>query len=81
MGLLGLYMGKVAQVRKYLVSCALFLKLVRPLIFSDPACAENRVCYTFSFQVKIKLNTKNPTKRCLGIQLGLRQMQVTNKVV
>ena len=43
MGLLGLYMGKVALVRKKLVGSAVFLKLVRPLVFSDPACAENRV--------------------------------------
>ena len=26
-----------------LVASAVFLKLVRPLVFSDPACAENRV--------------------------------------
>ena len=43
MGLLGLYMGKVTRVRKKLVLSAVFLKLVRPLVFSDPACAENRV--------------------------------------
>ena len=43
MGLLGLYMGKVTRVRKKLVGSAVFLKLVRPLVFSDPACAENRV--------------------------------------
>ena len=43
MGLLGLYMGKVTLVRKKLVGSAFFLKLVRPLVFSDPASAENRV--------------------------------------
>ena len=43
MGLLGLYMGKVTRVRKKLLGAAVFLKLVRPLVFSDPACAENRV--------------------------------------
>ena len=43
MGLMGLYMGKVTQVRKILVGSAFFPKLVRPLVFSDPACAENRV--------------------------------------
>ena len=43
MGLLGLYMGKVTLVRKKLVGSAFFLKLVRPLVFSDPADAENRV--------------------------------------
>ena len=42
MGLLGLYMGKVTRVRKKLVGSAVFLKLVRPLVFSDPAFAENR---------------------------------------
>ena len=43
MGLLGLYMGKVTRVRKKLVGSAVFLKLVRPLVFSDQTCAENRV--------------------------------------
>ena len=43
MGLLGLYMGKVTLVRKKLVGSAFFLKLVRPLVFPDPASAENRV--------------------------------------
>ena len=43
MGLLGLYMGKVTRVRKKWVGSPVFLKLVRPLVFSDPACAENRV--------------------------------------
>ena len=43
MGLLGLYMGKVTRVRKKLVGSAVFLKLIRPLVFRDPACAENRV--------------------------------------
>ena len=46
MGLLGLYMGKVTRVRKKLVGSAVFFKLVRPLVFSDPACAENRVKVT-----------------------------------
>ena len=48
MGLLGLYIGKVTLVRKKLVGSAFFLKLVRPLVFSDPACAENRVEEFFS---------------------------------
>ena len=41
MGLL--YMGKVILVRKKSVGSSFFLKLVRPLVFSDPASAENRV--------------------------------------
>ena len=45
MGLLGLYMGKVTRVQQKLVGSAVFLKLVRPLVFSDPAGAENRVYY------------------------------------
>ena len=45
MGLLGLYMGKVSRVRKKLVISAVFLKLVRLLVFSDPACAESRVMH------------------------------------
>ena len=48
MGLLSLYMGKVTRVQKKLVGSAVFLKLVRPLVFSDPACAENRVGETIS---------------------------------
>ena len=43
MGLLGLYMGKAAWVPKKMLDSAVFLKLVRPLVFSDPACAENCV--------------------------------------
>ena len=43
MGLMDLYMGKVTQVRKKFVGSAIFLKLMRPLVFSDPASAENRV--------------------------------------
>ena len=43
MGLLGLHMGKVTLVRKKMVGPALFLNLVRLLVFSDPACAENYV--------------------------------------
>ena len=43
MGLLGLDMGKVTLVRKKSVGSAFFLKLVRPLVFRDPASAENRV--------------------------------------
>ena len=43
MGLLDLNMGKGNRVRIKLVISAVFLKLVRPLAFSDPACAENRV--------------------------------------
>ena len=42
MGLLGPYMGGFPCTEK-LVGSADFLKLVRPLVFSDPACAENRV--------------------------------------
>ena len=45
MGLLGLDMGKVTLVRKKSVGSAFFLKLVRPLVFRDPASAENRVEY------------------------------------
>ena len=41
-------MGKVTRVRKKLVGSAVFLKLVRPLVFSDPTCAENRVGNFFS---------------------------------
>ena len=40
MGLLSLYMGKVTRVRKKLASSAVFLKLLRPLVFSDPTYAE-----------------------------------------
>ena len=36
MGLLGLYMGKVTRVRKKLVGSAVFLKLVPPLLISNP---------------------------------------------
>ena len=43
MGLLGLHMGKVTRVPQKLLGSAVFLKFVRPLVFSDPACAENRV--------------------------------------
>ena len=43
MGHLGLNMGKVIRVRKKLVGSPVFLKLVRPLVFSDPACVDNRV--------------------------------------
>ena len=43
MGLFGLYMGKYTRVGRKLVGSAVFLKMVRPLIFSDPACAGNRV--------------------------------------
>ena len=43
MGLLGLYMGKVTRVQKKLVGSAVFLKLMRPLVLSDMACAENRL--------------------------------------
>ena len=46
MGLLGLYMGKVTWVWKKLVGSAVFLKLVRLLVFNDSACAENRVVYS-----------------------------------
>ena len=56
MGLLGLYMGKVTQVRKKLVGSTVFLKLVRPLVHSDPACADNRV----SFYVQTELSSKLP---------------------
>ena len=43
MGLLSLHLGKVTQVQKKLVASSVFLKLVRPLVFSDPVCAENCV--------------------------------------
>ena len=43
MGLLGLYMRKVTQLREKMVCSMVFLRLVRPPVFSDPACAENRV--------------------------------------
>ena len=43
MGLLGLNMGQVTRVRKKLVGSTVYLKLVRPLVFCDPAWAENRV--------------------------------------
>ena len=43
MRLLGFYMGNVTRVRKKMIGSAVFLKLVRPIIFCDPACAENRV--------------------------------------
>ena len=46
MGLLGLDMGKVTLVRKKSVGSAFFLKLVLPLVFRDPASAENRVINT-----------------------------------
>ena len=37
-------MGKVTRVRKELVGSAVFVKLVRSLVFfGDPACAENRL--------------------------------------
>ena len=35
--------GKGYPGAKKMVGSAVFLKLVRPLVFSDPACAENRV--------------------------------------
>ena len=61
MGLLGLDMGKVIRLRKKLVGSAVFLKLVRPLVFSEPACAENRVGGSLFFQ-QIELKTKtNPS--------------------
>ena len=43
MGLLGLYMGKVTRDRKKVVGSTVFLKLVRPLVFSELAWSENRV--------------------------------------
>ena len=49
MGLLGLDMGKVTLVRKKSVGSAFFLKLVRPLVFRDPASAENCVGETKFF--------------------------------
>ena len=45
MGLMGIYMGKVTQVREKFVGSAVFLKLVRPVVLSDPAFAEYRVVY------------------------------------
>ena len=52
MGLLGLYMGKVTLVLKKKGGSAFFLKLVRPLVFSDPAWAEKRVkgCKLFKWK-------------------------------
>ena len=47
MGLLGLYMGKVTRVLKKMVGSSVFLKLVRPIVFSNPACTEKLVhCHT-----------------------------------
>ena len=43
MGRVGFYMGKVTRVQKNLVDSTVFLKLVRPLVLSDPAYAENRL--------------------------------------
>ena len=37
MELLGLYLGKVTWVRKKMIGYAVFQKLDRPLIFTDPA--------------------------------------------
>ena len=41
---------------KKLVGSTVFLKLVRPLVHSDPACADNRV----SFYVQTELSSKLP---------------------
>ena len=41
MGLLSLDMGKVIRLQKKLLGYAVFLKLVRTPVISDPACAEN----------------------------------------
>ena len=54
MGLLGLYMGTVTQLRKKIVGPAVFLKLVHPLRFSDPACAENRLGFIAKKKVLFK---------------------------
>ena len=66
MGLLGLYMGDVTRVRKKMVDSAVFLKLVRPLVLSDPAYAENRVVLiSYRCLPKAELKTKKSTKwRC-----------------
>ena len=45
MELLCLYVGEVTRVRKKLLGSPFFLNLVRPLVFSDPACAEKRTVY------------------------------------
>ena len=56
LGLLGLYMAKVTRVRTNVLGSSVFLNLVHPLVFGDPACAENCV---------VELNTKNETNRRL----------------
>ena len=56
MGLLGLDMGKVTLARKKSVGSAFFLKLVRPLVFRDPASAENRVMKMFD---EIRVNQRH----------------------
>ena len=53
MGLLGLDMGKVTRVQQKLLGPAVFLKLVRTSVFSDPACAEKRVANSV-FSQKIR---------------------------
>ena len=67
MGLLGLYMGKVTLVRKKLVGSSFFLKLVCPLVFSDPACAENRVSVLGGHSCRI---VKSPVKSRPGDSKG-----------
>ena len=50
-GTLNFYMGKVTRVRKKLVGSEVFLKLVRPLVFSDLACAEDCVVVSTTLDV------------------------------
>ena len=62
MGLVGLYMGKVYRVRKKLLGSAVFQQFVRPLVVSEPACAENRltiedVCQLSWLSVSLSVRT------------------------
>ena len=72
MGLLGLYMGKVTWVRKKLVGSAVFLNLVRALVFSDPSCAENRVeCRGYGVSITDMIVQKpQPVTRYLPTSFG-----------
>ena len=60
MGLLGLYMEKVTRVRKKLIGSKVFVKLVRPLVSSDPACAENRVIHSIKLERCVISLTSQP---------------------
>ena len=77
MGHLGLYMGKVTRVREKMVGSAVFLKLVRSLVFSDPACGENRVrrCMVkFLVFNSIQLKISVPSTR-FSVQAGSLKMR------